>query len=74
MMWIKVIGDLAIITALTATAISLQLLIKTIRELSSDVLAVREDILRLEARLEAELSRRPPGAPPERASGPGALS
>src|SRR3989304_4342420 len=64
---LKVIGDLAIVLALIATAISLQLLIKTVRALSSDVLAVREDI----ARLEAELARRPPGAPPEHARGPG---
>jgi len=67
---LKVIGDLAIVLALIATAISLQLLIKTVRALSSDVLAVREDI----ARLEAELARRPPGAPPEHARGPGALA
>jgi len=65
---LKAIGDLAIMVALIATAISLQLLVKTVRVLSSDVLAVREDI----ARLEAELARRPPGAPPEHASGPGA--
>ena len=67
---LKAIGDLAIMVALIATAISLQLLIKTVRVLSSDVLAVREDI----ARLEAELARRPPGASPEHASGPGALA
>ena len=70
MTWLKVVGDLAIVVALLFTAISLQLLVKTVRELSSDVLAVQEDI----ARLEAKLDRRPPGAPLGHASGPGALA
>src|SRR3972149_2639386 len=67
---LKVIGDLAIVLALIATAISLQLLNKTVRALSSDVLAVRADI----ARLEAEPARSPPGGPGGPRVGPGARS